>query len=40
MESTAPAAIRVSVEPVQLTPRRLAAAFSRVPDPRRVARVA
>lgn len=40
MESTAPAAIRLSVDPVQLTPRSLAAAFSRVPDPRRVASVA
>ena len=40
MESTAPAAIRSSVVPVQLTPRSLAAAFSRVPDPRRAASVA
>ena len=40
MESTAPAAIRSSGVPVQLTPRSLAAAFSRVPDPRRVASVA
>ena len=40
MESTAPAASRSPVVPVQLTPRSLAAAFSRVPDPRRVASVA
>ena len=39
-ESTAPAAIRSSGVPVQLTPRSLAAAFSRVPDPRRAASVA
>ena len=40
MESTAPAASRSPVVPVQLTPRSLAAAFSRVPDPRRAASVA
>ena len=40
MESTAPAAIQSSGVPVQLTPRSLASAFGRVPDPRRVASVA
>src|SRR5579859_4234909 len=40
MQSTAPTTVRQTVVPVHLTPQSLAAAFTRVPDPRRVASVA
>jgi len=39
MQSTAPAVIRQTMVPLQIAPRSLAAAFTRVPDPRRVASV-
>jgi predicted transposase YbfD/YdcC len=39
MKSTAPAVIGQTSVPLQLAPRSLAAAFTRVPDPRRVASV-
>ena len=40
MQSTAPTTVRETRVPVHLTPRSLAAAFTRVPDPRRLASVA
>ena len=40
MESTASAAVRQVVAPLLIAPRSLAAAFARVPDPRRAASVA
>ena len=40
MQSTAPTPVRAALAPVHLTPHSLAAAFTRVPDPRRVASVA
>ena len=40
MESTAPAPARETSIPLQIAPRSLAAAFTRVPDPRRAASVA
>jgi predicted transposase YbfD/YdcC len=39
MQSTAPAVTRQTMVPLQMAPRSLAAAFTRVPDPRRVASV-
>src|ERR1035437_10263959 len=39
MESTVPAAIRETRSPLRIAPRSLAAAFTRVPDPRRAASV-
>ncbi|HWE60322.1 MAG TPA: ISAs1 family transposase [Chloroflexota bacterium] len=40
MQSSAPTTVREMVVPVPLTPHSLAAAFTRVPDPRRAASVA
>jgi predicted transposase YbfD/YdcC len=40
MQCSAPTTVRESVVPVPLTPHSLAAAFTRVPDPRRAASVA
>jgi DDE_Tnp_1-associated len=40
MESTAPATVCAPVVPFLIAPRSLAAAFTRVPDPRRAASVA
>ena len=40
MESTAPAPARETRSPLPIAPRSLAAAFTRVPDPRRAASVA
>src|SRR5664279_499020 len=39
MESTVPASMRLAVIPVIISPRSLAAAFTRIPDPRREASV-
>jgi predicted transposase YbfD/YdcC len=39
MESTLPTPVRQAVIPLQIAPRSLAAAFTRVPDPRRAASV-
>jgi hypothetical protein len=39
MKSTAPAVLQQMSVPLQIAPRNLAAAFTRVPDPRRVASV-
>ena len=39
MESTAPAVLTQTVIPLQIAPRSLAAAFTRIPDPRRAASV-
>ena len=40
MQSSAPATVRETSIPLQIAPRSLAAAFTRVPDPRRAASVA
>ena len=40
MQSTAPTTVRAALAPAHLAPHSLAAAFTRVPDPRRAASVA